>query len=142
MVSAMSRTTALAGPVAPDRETRRAIEQLIALYHEGIHLGDTDRLERVFHSEARLFGKVAGAPYLKTRAEYFDIVRGRVAPAAAGHPPGGELLSLDVRGGVAVAVVLTPVSGIEYIDFLSLVHTPEGWRVASKLFTDDVPGPA
>jgi len=142
MVSAMSRSGQVAGPVAPDRETRRAIEQIIALYHEGIHLGDIDRLERVFHPEARLFGQVAGAPYLKTRAEYLDIVRARVPPAAAGHAPGGELLSLDVRGAVAVAVVLTPVSGVVYVDFLSLVRTPDGWRVASKLFTDEVAGPA
>jgi Putative lumazine-binding len=134
MVSTVSQ--AVAGPVAPDRETRHAIEQLVALYHEGIHLGDTDRLGRVFHPEARLFGQVAGKPYLKTRAEYLDIVRGRVSPAAAGHPPGGALLSLDVRGAIAVAVVLTPVSGVDYIDFLSLVRTTDGWRVASKLFTE------
>lgn len=140
MVSAMSLTSAKAGPVAPDRETRRAIEQVIALYHEGIHLGDIDRLERVFHPEARLFGQVAGASYLKTRAEYLDVVRGRVPPAAAGYPSGGELLSLDVRGAVALAVVLTPVNDVEYVDFLSLVRTADGWRVASKLFTDEVAG--
>jgi ketosteroid isomerase-like protein len=128
--------TPQAGPIAPDPRTRSEIAQLVATYHEGIHHGDLDRLARVFHPDARLFGEVKGAPYRKSLAEYLAIVRGRVAPVAAGHSLRGELLSLDVRGGVALAVVFTPVGESEYIDLLALIRTDDGWRIASKLFTD------
>jgi Putative lumazine-binding len=125
-----------AGPIAPDPGTRSDIAHLVALYHEGIHHGDVDKLARAFHPDARLLGEVKGAPYRKSLAEYLAIVRSRVAPAAAGHAQRGEILSLDVRGGVALAVVFTPVAAVDYIDFLALIRTDDGWRIASKLFTD------
>lgn len=132
----MKTPASLAGPVAPDARTRQEIERLIARYLDGIHRGDVAQLERVFHPEAKLFGDVKGAPYLKTRADYLAIVRDRVPPAATGHEPRGELLSLDVRGGVALALVFTPVGDIEYVDFLSLVRGSDGWLIASKVFSD------
>jgi hypothetical protein len=128
--------TPQAGPIPPDARTRSDIARLVARYHEGIHHGDLDKLAGVFHPDARLFGEVKGAPYRKSLAEYLAIVRDRVSPAAAGHAQRGELLSLDVRGGVALAVVFTPVGDTEYIDFLALIRTDDGWRIASKLFTD------
>jgi hypothetical protein len=117
-------------------KTRHEIEQVIARYHDGIHRGDVAELEKVFHPEATLFGEVKGAPYLKSRADYLAIVRDRVPPAATGHAPRGKLLSLDVRGGIAMAVVFTPVGDIEYVDFLSLIRTSDGWQIAAKVFSD------
>jgi hypothetical protein len=136
----MTTTIAQAGPVAPDPQIRQEIEQVVARYQEAIHRGDLAALERVFHPEARLFGEVKGAPYLKSRAEYLAVVRDRVPPAATGHALRGELLSLDVRGGVAMAVVFTPVGDVEYVDFLSLVRAADGWLIASKLFSDAIGG--
>jgi protease I len=113
-----------------------AMRDAVRLYHEGVYEGDLAKLEKVFHADARLFGEIRGERYWKTRAEYLDIVRGRVAPAQSGYPNRMKLLALEIRGNVAMAKVLTPVFDVEYVDYLSFVRTADGWQIVSKLFSD------
>jgi hypothetical protein len=44
--------------------------------------------------------------------------------------PDFEVIVDDVSGDIATARALSP----EYVDFLHLARTPEGWRIANVLF--------
>lgn len=120
-----------------------AITAVIDDYFAGVHHGDVARLERAFHPDATLVGEVRGAPYRKSRAEYLAIVRDRPAPARLGAPYRMRVLGVDVWEGAAVARLLTPIGGVEYVDFMALQRRDGAWRIVHKLFAHaEAPGEA
>jgi hypothetical protein len=112
------------------------LDEAITLYHEGIHYGDIEKLTRVFHPDAQLFGVVHGEPYQKTLNEYLTVVRERVSPAIKGYPKRLSILASEVIGHVAVVKLRVAVFDTEYVDVLTLVRSGDAYRIVNKTFTD------
>jgi hypothetical protein len=115
-----------------------AIAEVVQLYFDGIHHGDVAKLERAFHVDARLIGEVNGQHYQKHRDEYIEIVRHRPTPASLGAPFRMRIISIDLSYHTAVAKLLTPVGGNEYVDYLSLQRIAGAWVIVHKLFSNEV----
>ncbi len=136
----VSDTQSTEAPTAGARDLE-AIAAVVRQYFEGIHFSDAARIEQAFRPDARLTGHLDEAPYDKRRDEYMEILRQRPAPAAAGVPFQMEIRSIDQYGRAAVVRTLTPIGGVNYVDFLSLQKTEGRWRIVHKLFSHE-PRPA
>lgn len=116
-----------------------AIAQALEEYYfQGSYEGDLNKLNRIFHPGARLFGDVKGQPYSKTLAEWLDLVANRQSPKVSGKPFNGEILNIRVVNSVAVAELHVKAYDMLYHDFLSL-HRIEGrWLIVNKIMSGDV----
>ena len=112
---------------------RAAVEAVARDYYEGWYTADASRMARALHPALakRSFGQGRDrAPELdETSAqEMIDATAAGVGRARAG----GEL---DIRiaelgGGIASVNVFAE----QYVDFLHLIQTPEGWRIVNALW--------
>lgn len=106
------------------------VEAVARDYVEGWYAGDVDRMDRALHSE--LVKRVSEGEDLGSLRE---VSKGRMlelTAAGGGGDPDAvfEIVVDDVSGDIATVRVLSP----EYLDYLHLVQTPDGWRIANVLF--------
>jgi len=109
-----------------------AVESTARDYIEGWYTGDVERMERSLHAD--LVKRIqSGEDPSESQLQMVSKAR-MVEMTAKG---GGELPDADVEvkvydvsAGVASARTVSP----EYIDYLHLVKTPEGWKIANVLF--------
>lgn len=105
-------------------------------YFQGIYLGDVQRLEQAFYSDALLLGDVKGQPYFKRLAEYLDVVAHRQSPKDSGQPFHGEIVKISVINSIAVAEVKVKMYRYYYHEFLSFHHINGQWLIVNKMMTD------
>ena len=111
------------------------ITDALADYFNGIHEGDVDKLQRVFHADARLYSATAGDMVKMELSEYMDLVRGRPSPASQGAQRTDRIISIDTAGPASVAVkVELSVPPKHFTDLLTLLHVDRKWRIISKIF--------
>jgi len=72
---------------------------------------------------------------LAVEVDYLQRVRDRPSPAARGETFAMRVVSLELHGAIAHAVVRCPMLGFDYVNFLSLVRAGEKWAIGSKVFT-------
>jgi hypothetical protein len=109
------------------------IEAVILDYAEGRYAGDVSRMDRALHSD--LVKRTPGDPSTPTEEALRMVSKARMVELTAGgggeiDDPELEVVVEDVSANVASARVLTP----EYLDYLHLVKTPVGWKIANILF--------
>ncbi len=111
------------------------ITALVRDYYDGMVYGQADTLERVFDPDARFQGFRDGQPVRRGLTEFIAMT------SPASDPVGGlpeyavTIDLLDVTGRVAVVKVRDQFRGRLYVDYLTLICTPSGWRIANKAFT-------
>lgn len=125
-------------------DPRTRIEAQMALYFDGLHHSDVERLARVFAPGARYVCATGGEVVNLGLDDYFPIVAGREPPAARGERRRDEIVSITFAGDSAAVVVARCAIGERFFtDFLSFIRTPDGWRIIAKVFHYDIqPGPA
>lgn len=124
----MSGTDALAGPFAE-------VSALLCEYFDGLHHGDTGRLRRVFHPQARYHCATDGELLTLDMAQYFPIVDARPSPASQGHARTDRILSIEFVGPVtAVAKVECSILPKHFTDVLTLVRVGGRWQIVAKVF--------
>lgn len=109
--------------------TKRDEEQITATvldYFEGWFEGDVDRMDRALHAD--LVKRQAGATLgITTKERMLDLTRLGEGKADAGdiaisiEDVGEEIASVTVLGGV-------------YHEYVHLVRTPDGWKIANALW--------
>lgn len=108
------------------------VAELVHQYFEGLHQGDIEKLEQIFHPDA-----VLKAPGLRrTKAEWLKAVANREIPARMGHSFDYRILSLDLVGCQAMVKVYCPLLGHKYVDFLGLLKEAGNWLIVNKMFDD------
>jgi len=113
-----------------------AIAQALEEYYFiGSYEGDLNKLNRIFHSGALLFGDVKGQPYAKTLKEWLDVVAHRQSPKDSGKPFKGDILNIKVVNSVAIAEVQVKAYDMLYHDFLSLHRIDGNWRIVNKIMS-------
>ena len=122
-------------------ETGNAFAEIIGVlgdYFDGLYLGDTGILSRVFHPRA-IYATAAGGRLLTLGMDdYLPVVAGRPAPAGRGEPRQDRILSIEFAGPVtALAKVECAIQPRRFIDFLTLVRVDGRWQIIAKVFHFD-----
>ena len=110
---------------------REAIEATIRDYIEGWYEGNVERMERCLHDDLtkRTHAEDGSSGELRevTKARMLELTAsgGGEDPTAA-----GKIVVHGISGDIASGHVLSP----EYLDYLHLARTPDGWRITNILF--------
>ena len=116
-----------------------AVAELLQLYFDGLYHSDTGRLRNVFHPDARYVCATEDELVNLSMAEYFPVVDKRPAPAASNQARRDRVVSIAFAGPkTAFARVHCAIGRKHFTDLLTMVRTPEGWRIISKVFHFDL----
>ena len=105
---------------------REQITLAVLDYFEGWFDGDVERMDRALHLELVKRSPAAGPAAMlgiTTKERMLELT-------AAGADRRLEVVVLDVHGDVASALVRSAV----YREYLHLVRTPDGWKIANALW--------
>ena len=116
-----------------DTEAVAAVEAVVRDYIEGWYAGDVQRLDRSLHADLAkrtpTNGDSAQEGQLRmvTRTRMLELTSGGGGKGSEGDV---EVVINDVCRDIAAARVLSR----DYLDYLHLVKTREGWKIANVLF--------
>ena len=114
------------------------ITSLVQIYFDGLYEGDTEKLGGIFHPSCHLFAHVDGDFIDWPREQWFEVVKGREAPAAKGHARHDRIVSIDMSDeNTAVVTCECAIPPRYFTDFLSLIRIDGGWKIVSKSFRFD-----
>jgi len=111
------------------------IEATLTSYFDALYDSDAVMLADVMHPRA--IYATADEPELLIRSmdEYLPIVAARQAPRARGEARKDVIESIDRAGdNTALARVRCSIGSRDFVDFLSLIRTNQGWRIVAKVF--------
>ncbi|MBN9381868.1 MAG: nuclear transport factor 2 family protein [Chitinophagaceae bacterium] len=124
-------------PMKTQNEDAAKISQVLESdYFSGIYTGNVDRLRKIYHPGALLFGDVKGQPYAKTLDEYLTGVANRQSPKDSGKPFKGEVLDIRVTNSIAVAEVRVRMYDFIYREYLSFHKIDGQWLLVNKMISD------
>jgi len=111
------------------------IEQALQTYFDGMYEGNTDKLAKVFHDVAHLFGVTDGKLTDWSRAHWFDVVKSRQSPQQLDLQRNDWVVQIDLSSPTtAFAKVYCQIPPRYFTDYLTFVKLADGWRIVSKTF--------
>ncbi len=117
------------------------IENLVQIYFNSMFEASADKVNAVFHPDAKITGYIEGELHSMTKPEFADFVDSHQPSAKEnGETPRLDLVSVDIAGETALARVRCDYLGLTFLDSLSLLKTEGKWSIYNKLF--HVKGPA
>jgi nitronate monooxygenase len=140
LVDETTRSFSRAGHEVPRRNTMptetQALADVIQLYFDGLYEGDTSKLARAFHPNARLYSLSEGALQEVKRDDWLAVVAGRTAPKVSGLTRTDRIVSIDVTEEVlATAKVECSIHPKYFVDHLTFLKTATtGWQIVAKAF--------
>ena len=106
-------------------------------YFDGMHRSDGALLRDVFHPFATVIG-YGGDGTLKTMTlDDFLEFMATVPTSEAESEFDMSVLSIDRSGKVASIKVHDLFLNRDFIDYLHMVETPDGWKITAKAFHSD-----
>lgn len=107
-----------------------AIEAAARDYIEGWYTGDVERMDRALHAD--LVKRIQSG---EEPGSFRQVTKERMLQLTAdggGDSPDAEneIEVFAISDGIATARTISP----EYVDYLHLVETPGGWKIANVLF--------
>jgi Putative lumazine-binding len=114
---------------------RKAIEEAVQTYLDGLYEGDTQKLARVFHETSALTGDIDGKLTIVPRDKWLDAVKNRPSPKSKNLSRHDEILEIDIAGPTTAFVkVKCAIPPRFFTDYLSLLKVEGRWQVAQKVF--------
>ena len=115
------------------------VAHALADYFDGLHFSDTERLSKIFHSQAIYACATDGELLHLTMQEYFPIVDKRPSPASRSEPRVDRIVSIEFAGPVTAFAKLNCAIGPKFFtDFLTLVKLDGRWLIMAKVFHFDM----
>ena len=116
-------------------DDRRAIEQTVQTYLDGLYEGDADKLASVFHETSALTYEQDGKLAVLPREQWLKAVRERGSPKSKGLARDDAILQVDQAGPTTAFVkVKCQIPPRYFTDYLSLLKIDGRWVVAQKVF--------
>jgi Putative lumazine-binding len=129
----MSPPTNPTDPIATSSDTDRV--RAVALdYIEGWYAGDAERMERSLHDD--LVKRTPRRGDEPAKADLRTVSKGRMVELTSRGggsdvaDPAIEVVVDDVSDDIACARTVC----VEFVDYMQLVKTPDGWKIANVLF--------
>lgn len=112
------------------------INALMARYVDGLYNCDTEMLRTVFHENLSYTNANPGQHETLGLEAYLQRVAGRVSPASQNEPRQASVEKIDLKGReMGIVEARAVMWHRDYTDLLTIIRTPEGWRVLNKVFT-------
>jgi hypothetical protein len=116
-------------PLVPSPDLAE-VEAIVRDYVEGWYTGDVERMDRALHDE--LVKRIPGG---EDPGSIREVTKNRMLELTAeggGELPDAmfEILIDDVATDIATVRVLSP----EYLDYLHVAKTSDGWKIVNVLF--------
>jgi len=109
-----------------------AITEVVQLYIDGAN-GDVAKLEKAFHPDARMFGRIGDRQQAVPIQDFFGLVSSK--PGLAGPSYRARIVSIDVTGDAAVAVLAEDdYAGTDFVDYFSLARIDGEWKIVNKTY--------
>jgi hypothetical protein len=120
--------------MAVSASEKSAITEVVQLYIDGSRTGDSDKLRRAFHPDARMYGSIAGQRLDQPIEEFFNVASSR--PADIDGTYEARIVSLEQVGDAATAAIEeTGFWGtLSFTDFFSLSRMDGEWKIVNKTF--------
>ena len=116
-------------------DDRKAIEQSVQTYLDGLYEGDADKLASVFHETSALTYEQDGKLTVLPRDQWLKWVRERGSPQSKGLARDDAILQVDQAGpSTALVKVKCQIPPRYFTDYLSLLKIDGRWVVAQKVF--------
>ena len=117
-----------------------SIEGVIQSYLDGLHEGDTAKIEGAFHPTSALTSVTDdGGLQILPRDQWLDRIRSRPSPKAQGLSRHDQVLSIDLVGPTMAYVKLKcAIPPRFFTDQLSLLKIDGRWQVAQKIFMTEL----
>ena len=117
---------------------RKAIEEVVQTYLDGLYEGDTQKLARVFHETSALTGDIDGKLTIVRRDKWLDAVKNRPSPKSQNLSRHDEILEIDIAGPTTAFVkVKCAIPPRFFTDYLSFLKIDGRWQVAQKIYAAD-----
>mgnify|MGYP006136251109 FL=1 len=116
-------------------DDKTKIEKIIKLYFDSMYHSNAKLVKRVFHPAAKITGYVDDKLEEMATDEFASFVgEQKPSPADKTNPEMLEIVSIDIAGKTAVAIVRDDYLGDTYLDTLSLLKVDTNWLIYNKLF--------
>ena len=118
-------------------DDKTEIAKIIKLYFDSMYHSNAKLVKKVFHPAAKITG------YVEDKLEEMDVNEfanfvgeQKPSPANKNDPEMLEIVSIDIAGKTAVALVRDDHLGVTYLDTLSFLKIDKNWVIYNKLFND------
>jgi len=116
-------------------DDKTKIEKIIKLYFDSMYHSNAQLVKEVFHPAAKITGYVENKLEEMNTNEFAKFVgEQKPSPADKNDPEMLEIVSIDIAGKTAVALVRDDHLRVTYLDTLSLLKIDTNWVIYNKLF--------
>ena len=112
------------------------IQGLMARYFDGLYQSDSTVLRTVFHEDLTYVNGTAGDYEVMGLDAYMARIDRRKPPAKRGDPREELIERIALKGDrIGVVEARMTMMGRNYQDILTLIHTDDGWKILTKVFS-------
>ena len=109
--------------------------EAVDVYFRALHACDVALLDAVFHPASTLFDVDEGVVTVDPYPAWREVVAHRASPASVGQQRIDEVLAIDwLSDDAAVVRVRLTILDSVFVDQLSFVRGPAGWRIVAKVW--------
>jgi len=109
--------------------------EAVDIYFRALYACDTSLIDSVFHPASTLFDVDEGTIVVDPYPAWREVVANRASPASVGQERDEQVLLIDwLSDDAAVVRVRLRVLDSIFVDQLSFVRGPEGWRIVAKVW--------
>lgn len=111
------------------------IRNTIQTYFDCMYESSAEKTHAAFHENAKITGYLKGELYQMSVSEFADFVAGQQpSPKEQGEAARLDVVSLEISGDTAIAMVRDDYLGMTFLDTLSFLKSDGEWRIYNKLF--------
>ncbi|MCU1422570.1 MAG: hypothetical protein JWN36_2221 [Microbacteriaceae bacterium] len=111
------------------------LHDAVDTYFRALYTCDATLLDAVFHPASSLFDVDEGPVFAEPFAQWREVVANRASPASVGQAREEEIVGIDwLSDAAAVVHVRLRVLDSIFVDLLSFVDGPDGWRIVAKVW--------
>ena len=116
-------------------DDKTKIEKIIKLYFDSMYHSNAQLVKKVFHPAAKITGYVENKLEEMNTNKFAKFVgEQKPSPADKNDPEMLEIVSIDIAGKTAVALVRDDHLQVTYLDTLSFLKIDTNWVIYNKLF--------
>ena len=112
------------------------VQDLMTRYFEGLYHSNSDILRTVFHPDLAYVNGTEGTYEHMGLDAYMTRIDARTPPASRGDARDAVIERITFKGTrIGMVEARMTMMGRNYQDLLTIIHTDQGWRVLTKVFS-------